>query len=563
VVLAGSVVVAGIALGKSTAAEELRLTRLSAEGLPSSDVTAPGAEDARIAWAGLQVTPDGRWIVYAHDDRIDQVYELYAVSRDGATRIRLSPDLEPGESLRWFALTPDGASVVSLRGFAATGDWALYRVPIGGPGAGEGEQLVYREPDPERWISRTPLGISPDSDWLVFGTAPRFDTRADWIFTAQLEESPAKPRRVFTTAGWDRPSVGAYFSPDSNHLVLLADRLFSLPLPGGPGDLVRLDEGEAVLGRPARASITPDSARVLFVESREEPADSGLFSVPIGGPGSAAVRLSPPIADSRGLSVYVKSADSEVVTFLLRPERLGPGQAWSAPVAGPVEAAVRLDAGAMGWEGAGMPYPTPDSLQAVLSLDPEGLGERRLVRVPILGPAEAAVPLTPLYGPRATFLGTRFSPDGRQTVYGVDVDLVPPNRRFYSVPLAGPPELARPLGDAFTDELQLAWATVDPTSRTVAVVADFDAPFRYEIVRARFDRPDLPAEPVHPELPPEASACSELVWTPDGLGLIFRAELDAAGKVELFIADGLIFEDDLESGDDSRWSEGAGRRAAR
>src|SRR5690606_5220841 len=98
---------------------------------------------------------------------------------------------------------------------------------------------------------------------------------------------------------------------------------------------------------------------------------------------------------------------------------------------------------------------------------------------------------------------------------------------------------------------------------TVAVVADFDAPFRYEIVRARFDRPDLPAEPVHPELPPEASACNELVWTPDGLGLIFRAELDAAGKVELFIADGLIFEDDLESGDDSRWSEGAGRRAAR
>ena len=556
--LAGTLTLAALLVGDLADAQEMRLTRLSAEGMPTSDVSSPGYEDYPGTWAGVQVTPDGRWIVYPHDDRVDGVFELYAASRDGSTRVRLSPDLAPGESIRWFSLTPDGASVISLRGFAATGIWALYRVPITGPG--KIEELIHREADPGRTVARSPLAISPDSRWLVFGTGASSAAYSEEVFAARLDTSPVKATAVYPTPEWNQQVRGARISSDSSRLVLFADHLFGVPLPGTPADLVRLDEGDADgIGTPSRATITPDSTRVVFVMDDAQPGDASLYTVPIAGPGAAAARLSPPESEAGSVGTYVVSGDALVVTYRWAPANYARAQAWAVPVAGSFADAIRLDVGAMGPFGAGTPLPTVDSAQAVFSLDPNGEGERQYVKVPILGPGEAAVPVTPLYGPRPTFTGLSFSPDGRHVVYGVDLDAIPPDRRFQTVPLAGPPELARAIGAPFTDLYQQAWPLVDPASRSVAVDADFDAPGRYEIVRARLDRPDMPAEPLHPELPPNASARNELLWTPDGFGLIFRADLVTAGKVELFIADGLVFEDDLESGDVARWSAANGR----
>jgi hypothetical protein len=551
--LACALTAAGAMAGGRARAQELRLIRLSAEGLPASDVGSPSSGGDLGAWAGLSVTPDGRWVVYRHDDRVDEVYELYVASRDGATRIRLSPDLQSGESIREVVLAPDGASVISLRGFAATRSWALYRVPIGGPS--DAEELLYEESDPGRTIANYPLEVSADSRWFVFRTSPRSQEGSDAILVARLDATPAKVHPVFPAPDWSGTVRGASISPDSARFVLLSEHLFGVPLEGGPADLVRLDEGDAAgVGTPARVRITPDSRHVVFVESRATPTPSELYSVPIAGPGSAAVRLSPPTSDSGTVVNSVVTNDSQVVTFSLLPAHLAPMQSWSVPVSGPASEAVRLDAGAMGWMGSGTPIPTPDSTQAVLSLDPAGAGERRLVKVPIRGPAEAAVAVTPLYGPHAKFFSQNFSPDGRQVVYVVERDVPEPRKQAYTVPLEGPPELARAIGGPFTDEPQLAWWLIDPGSRSVALIGDYAEPLRYEILRARFDRPDLPAEPVHPELPPGGSARNELLWTSDGYGLLFRADLETAGKVDLFIADALVFADGLESGDLQRWS---------
>ncbi len=556
--LAGTLTLAALLVEGLAGAQELRLTRLSAEGLPASDVAAPGSEDETADWAGVQVTPDGRSIVYPHDDRVDGIFELYAASRDGATRVRLSPDLAPGESIRWFSLTPDGASVISLRGFAATGTWALYRVPITGPG--RAEEQIHREADPGRTVARLPLAISPDSRWLVFGTGPSNALWGEVVLAARLDESPVTAKPVYPTPEWSQPVRAAFVSPDSSRLVLFADHLFGVPLPGGPADLVRLDEGDADgIGTPARATITADSTRVLFVVDDSQPGGASLFTVPIAGPGAAAVRMSPPGTEAGSVGTYAVSDDSQVVTYRWTPANYAPAQAWAVPAAGSFADAIRLDVAAMGPFGAGTPLPTVDSARAVFSLDPNGEGERQYVKVPILGPGEAAVPVTPLHGPWATFTGMSFSRDGRHIVYGVALGVVPPDHQFHTVPLAGPPELSRALGEPFTDLHQQAWPLVDPGSRSVALIADFEAPGRYEIVRALLDRPDLPVEPVHPELPPEATAQNEMLWTPDGFGLIFRADLTTAGKVELFIADALIFEDGLESGDASRWSVASSR----
>jgi hypothetical protein len=181
-------------------------------------------------------------------------------------------------------------------------------------------------------------------------------------------------------------------------------------------------------------------------------------------------------------------------------------------------------------------------------------------RVPVDGPAEASVVITPPLAPGAPFAWKRLTPDGRFLLYAVDATETGGRKQAFAVPWDSAPSGWFPTGGEFTDRLELSWFLSGPSARWIVLVADFESLDRYEIFRAFLDEPGRPAERVNRVLPPGAFVRNDMALTPDGYGVVYRADSETTGKVELWIADGLVFRDGFESGDAGRW-EGNDRMA--
>ncbi len=191
--------------------------------------------------------------------------------------------------------------------------------------------------------------------------------------------------------------------------------LYSVPVRGG-ADPVRLDPPQAPPS--GHTQITPDGERVLYLSARAE--GLALFSVPINGPASAAVRLSPAVLGS-----FRISPDGRLVAF-----QSGNRRVRTVPVAGP-------DSRGVTDPGTGI-FAISSNSRNLVYIDGTG-AERELFRVPLTLNPDPDQPPTRLSGPMVEGGGVHSFrlPDGAgPVVYSADQDTAG-IRELYSVGFGG------------------------------------------------------------------------------------------------------------------------------
>ena len=524
-----------------------RVIRLSEEGLPESDV--------HLGWiypGALRATADGGRIVYLHDARADESFELFSVRRDGSERVRLSPDLPPGVRVDQFEVTPDGAQVVFRMGNASENRFGLYAVPV--DGSPSTARLLYIDPDPAVSVQME-IEVSPDSNAVVFRVRGEGVSPATRVLRVALGSDTRDVVELFPGALTTDPASRLWISPDGSSVLVQARGLYSVPVWGTVEEIVQLDEGEAAGPERVWSPIlfAPDSARVLFGKygTLAEGRPRRLYSVPTLGPGAAAVQVSP-----NGYSDVTLARVSPDSTLLCLRALAIPGglaEIFVAPIAGPAAAATRLSIPLFGSTGAGACEFTPDSATIVYSGWMDDFGDREVLSVSVAGPPEAAVRISLPQDPPGEYLHWQLVPDGTAVLYsglygGTD------NWRLQIVPLSGPAAASQPLCPPFRDP-QGTWAgtRVAPGGRVAVQFADFQWAGQYELFHQSLVTPLVPGDFMNPPLVAGGSVLYPFVWMPDGYGIVYRADAETDEKFELYIADALVFADGFESGDTSRW----------
>lgn len=334
----------------------------------------PGAGFARNDW---QLSSDGERLIYV------QQGALWSVSTRGGPAVRLSsatPDF-----IGAFNITLDSQKVVF--GEQASGISTLFSINVAGP-PGSAVPL-------SSGISAFVIGLRSLTDELVY--LENFN--AEWHRYLVPIAGPIAARTQLPIAPSDLVGFDLdQLSPDQRYLVSFtgSDVLVSVDLdqPGSPAVSLKPPASDNV----SKFQILPDSNRVLMEDTSLE-----LYSVPIGGPSSAAVELS----GTLDANVVQITTDGQRVQFANSPGT------YTVPTLGPSSAAVRIDS------------PGDESLFWVSTFDPDTTYQRtgvfgppaELFAVPISGPPGDRIRISrPVSGTGTGVRRWAESPDGRYVV---------------------------------------------------------------------------------------------------------------------------------------------------
>ena len=259
-------------LADQTTDETFELYSAPADGSASAvQLSGPLVADGDVL--SYRISPGGSRVVYRADQEIDGTIELFSVPIDGsASPVKLNP---PSGSVESFEISSDGGTVVFRLGldlFSVPADGSASAIPLD-----LGGDVYAITPDGTRVLSIV--------DREVIGRMELFSVPID---------ASASPVKVNTTPAPGGEVVHFVIASDSSRVVYLADQelnqVFELysASANGSGSPVKLNGGLSPTGDVLNAppySITPDSARVLYVARGHFPAGlpQALYSVPIDG----------------------------------------------------------------------------------------------------------------------------------------------------------------------------------------------------------------------------------------------------------------------------------------
>lgn len=253
----------------------------------------------------MELSPDGKWVLFLADAYQDGVVELFSVPATGGERIMLSQGSTTGVQVSRFLISPDSQYVIYVRNIISTGiDIGVYIVPIDGG--------VPRElHDPMPLLARLlEMEISADNQYLVY-VIDSDDHQVLW----KVALAGGLPKSI-AGAEMTMPDNEILFrlAPQGKHVVYYHNSFFSslnrATLDGSEGDLTYV----AVAAR--HFDITPDESSVVYMIGITAPYQ--LYAIPFdGGP--------PDELNQSGANVqsFLISPDSQYVVF--RADELGAG----------------------------------------------------------------------------------------------------------------------------------------------------------------------------------------------------------------------------------------------
>ena len=220
---------------------------------------------------------------------------------------------------------------------------------------------------------------------------------------------------------------------------LLGRELYSVPLGGPPGG-VKLNGALVAGGNVDKFFISPDSSRVVYRADQETAAVFELYSVPVGGP-AAGVKLNGAlVAGGNVVDRFFISPDSSRVVYRADQETAAVFELYSVPIGGPAAAGVKLNGTLVAGGNVGNGFLiSPDSSRVVYGADQETAAVFELYSVPLGGPAAAGVKLNGALVAGGNVVDRFFSisPNGSRVVYQADQETAAVFE-LYSVPLGGP-----------------------------------------------------------------------------------------------------------------------------
>lgn len=270
--------------------------------------------------------------VFRGDLLVDERVEIWSAPADaGANAVRLSTSTPNGFSdVTHFRIGPDPQPAVVFRQDILVDDaYDLFAVPVSG-----GSPTRLNSTGVSTRVLETDFEVSPDGARVVF-------------------------RGNFSTAG--------------------KVELYSAATDGGQGSAVKICPTPPSNGDIEAFEIAADSARVVFAGDALTDARRELFSVPIAGPPTQAVRLHPAAGAAENVSAFAAAPDGTRVAFLADLTTEGRAAVWFAPIGGPDTAAVQAHADAVANGAAVAPLVWSADARGVLFLGDLVTDERFLL----------------------------------------------------------------------------------------------------------------------------------------------------------------------------------------
>ncbi len=273
------------------------------------------------------ISPDGRYLVYGLRSPGFSWAELRSVPLDSAqpVPVALRPADPEGGMFEYFQVSPDGSRVVYVDPLAPR---RLFSVPIGGPAA---DAVALTPAFPRHTAAVTWWLLSPDGAKVVYGVGTQSEGYALSHVHMVPIEGPADASVEIGEFQSREMWFGQRISSDGRHLVLQGDspdgvfrRLHSLPLEGPPFDRVVLAEHLITSNNDYYiTTLSPDSTKVLFRETRDPQFMGQIYVVPIEGPADAALEMNGPLAAWAWTTQAEFAPDSTRVVYLT--QQLGDG----------------------------------------------------------------------------------------------------------------------------------------------------------------------------------------------------------------------------------------------
>jgi Tol biopolymer transport system component len=519
---------------------------------------------------------EGGRALYRAEQDFDNVSELFVVPVDGSTAPALRSSIREHPStvgdVTGFVLSPDGST-------------AVYQAD---QASGNGAYVVNLDGSPQPvWFGTSGVGkFTPDSQRIIFSSSIGLVSRP--------VDLSAGPTLITNLARL----TDLWIAPDGSRVVHLHldagsaenERLFSTPVLGGPS--VELNTPNLVSGEVSEPEISPDSSRVVYAGIQDAPGSIELYSVPLVG-GAAPVKLNGPLVAGGDVvsSVFSErpriSPDSSRVVYLADQNINNAVELFSVPIAGGVPP-TELSALSAADRDVTVEAISPDSTRVVYVADQDANDVYELYSVPIAGgvPTELSaisapdrdVESDPLTG--SLYSAFLISPDSSWVVYVADQDA---NDVFevYRVPLAGGAAPVRMTFDGTTSTTTYLIA-ITPDSQRVVFLRDQPSGLDYYSAPLGGGSPvqlngsllvtGENFEPIDPsgrwlafQAAPHLAGVNELYvvpirggsapvrvnaplagggptsiygfFRPGGNGMVYRAEQDEAGTIELYLND--------------------------
>ena len=385
------------------------------------DLTAGIGPDADVVHSAL--SPNGSTVVYSADPDGGSSAQLYAVSVNDGSTVRLDGITLPDRAVADFAISPDGQWVVYRADQNLDDMFELFTVPITG-GTPVRVSAFLLNPGSDAFAD---YEFTPDSSRIVYRADRLINEGVELLSVAVTGGASAS---VSGPMNLEQTVLDFHVSGDGSRVVFRAKlddplvfELYSASLSGA--GLVQLNSDHAVgaYGDVQDFEISPDSARVVFTMDREVTDQFKLYSAAIDTAGSA-VLLTTAAGNARSVAPtfgFVISPDSARVVYR-SDSAVDQAQLYSVPINdGPVKTLFAF--GAAGSLNVDQLHPrfSPDGSQLLFRADTISAGFRReLYRVPLDGSAPAVKLSGPLVAGGGVSSVYDFSADGSRVVFMAD-----------------------------------------------------------------------------------------------------------------------------------------------
>jgi Tol biopolymer transport system component len=150
--------------------------------------------------------------------------------------------------------------------------------------------------------------------------------------------------------------------------------LYSVPLGGPAAAGVKLNGALVAGGNVYGFQISPDSSRVVYTANQQTATVIELYSVPLGGPAAAGIKLNGALVLNGNVGGFRISPDSSRVVYTADQETDNVVEAYSVPLGGPAAAGIKIN-GPLVAGGNVLEYSiSPDSGRTVYIADQDTVG---------------------------------------------------------------------------------------------------------------------------------------------------------------------------------------------
>jgi Tol biopolymer transport system component len=338
-------------------------------------------------------------------------------------------------------------------------------------------------------------------------------------------------------------------SPDSSRVIYRAKRyldcdhvyeLFSVPIAGPVDDVVQLSGTMVTGGDLSEYEVSADSSRVVYQADQHTDNVSELYSVPVGGPAGAGVKLNKPMATGGDVSTFSISGDSSRVVYRADQDTNGLYELYSVPISGPAGSGIKLTAPEV-FGGTSLHVNnfslSPDGAWALYHAKLDDAPCWELYSVPAAGPAAQGVKLNgPLpTGAYGVVMEIRISPDSSRVVYHADQDTAL-QLDLYSVPIGGPATAAVKLNRPPVAGGAISWWSyqISPDGSRVAYLADQDTDNVTELYSVPLAGPASAGVKLNGHLV-DGGDVAGFAFSPAGSRVVYAADQDRDDVIELYV----------------------------